>query len=274
MYYDCILTNKVSIIVCYLKPFLRDVYILKKILFLSLITISILVTGCANAGFKSTAKENKTQKTERQGENKSNNIESGKFQSPINIVSNSTEPMEDTGALELNYNNSFVSIEDNGHTIEVKDQDGIATINGRQFLLAQFHFHAPSEHTVDGKRYEMELHLVNKSSSGRLAVLGVFFTIGSENNAFQTILDQIKAGEKVVLPSTTTINIQQLLPQEKGYYHYLGSLTTAPYTENVEWYVLRQPIEISQDQLKVFQKYYSDNYREVQPLYDRVILEK
>ncbi|MGG2091568.1 carbonic anhydrase family protein [Bacillus sp. S13(2024)] len=234
-------------------------------LFSFLIVFSIIISACSNDVLKTTKEKN---------ESKSNMIESGKYQSPINIVSNNVKSMNDIGTLDLNYNNSFVSVKDNGHTIEVKNQDGIANINGRQFSLTQFHFHAPSEHTIDGKQYEMELHFVNKSSSGRLAVLGVFFTIGSKNEAFQTILDQIQKNKKIELPPTTTINIQQLLPQERNYYHYLGSLTTAPYTENVEWYVLKQPVEISKNQLQTFQKYYLDNSREVQPLYNRVILEK
>ncbi|EUJ32278.1 eukaryotic-type carbonic anhydrase family protein [Listeria floridensis FSL S10-1187] len=197
-------------------------------------------------------------------------FESGDSQSPINIEPAKTEAMKDTGKLELNYSDTVVDEVDNGHAVQV-DDTGSAVINGRSFELTQFHFHAKSEHTVDGKHYPIEVHFVNQAQDGRLAVVGVFFKEGAENPGFQTVLDNIKKGEKVEVSSK--IDVAKMLPTNLSYYHYLGSLTTPPLSENVEWYVMKNPVEVSKAQIEAFEKYYDANNRDTQPLNDRKVLE-
>ncbi|WP_088815751.1 MULTISPECIES: carbonic anhydrase [Listeria] len=197
-------------------------------------------------------------------------FESGDSQSPINIETAKTEPMKDSGEIELDYSDAVVDEVDNGHSIQV-DDTGTAKINGRNFELSQFHFHAKSEHTLNGEHYPIEAHFVNQSQDGRIAVIGVFFKEGKENAGFNTVLANIKKGEKVKVGDT--INVASMLPENKSYYHYLGSLTTPPLSENVEWYVMANPVEVSSEQIKEFDRYYDANNREIQKLNGRTVLE-
>lgn len=196
-------------------------------------------------------------------------FESGKTQSPIDIQTAIAQPMRDAGIIKLDHNPITLDVVDNHHTIQVGSH-GTAVINGRGFQLLQYHFHAPSEHTLDGKFFPVEVHFVHKAQNGRLAVIGVFFVEGEANPAFGKMLASIKKGA-----SNTKAGVilnSDLLPTNFSYYHYLGSLTTPPLSENVEWYVMRNPVELSAAQIKEFQKYYDGNNRKVQPLNGRPLL--
>ncbi len=198
------------------------------------------------------------------------NFESGHSQSPIAINSSDAIPMTDGGELKFDNNVDVINTNDNSHSIQV-DCGGKTQIDGRNFNLVQFHFHSPSEHTLDGKSYPMEVHFVNKAQNGRLAVIGVFFTEGAENSAFQTVMQNL-AKDGSVSGGKAGIDIEKLLPANKSYYHYLGSLTTPPLSENVEWYVMKEPIEVSAQQIEAFNRYYDGNNRAVQPLNGRPLL--
>jgi carbonic anhydrase len=153
-------------------------------------------------------------------------------------------------ALKFHYEPTPFEIENNGHVIEVPYEKGSTlTIGGSAtdvYELAQFHFHAPSEHTVDGKPYDAEFHLVHRNILGELAVVGVFMQRGDGANGF---FDQIMAGAPArigVTPSEgTKINAAELLPPAQSYFTYTGSLTTPPCTEGVRWFVLNDPVAIS-----------------------------
>ncbi|EUJ43451.1 carbonic anhydrase [Listeria riparia] len=237
----------------------------------------VLVAGCGNSEASDSKKEEskKTETTAKHEDHldyhdqKSWQFEAGDTQSPINIETAKTTKMEDKGTIELNYNQKVTDEVDNGHSIQV-DDGGTALINGRNFELNQFHFHAESEHTMNGKHYPIEAHFVNESQDSRLAVIAVFFKEGKANPAFETILSNIKKGEKTTV--SEPINVAALLPTNKTYYHYLGSLTTPPLSENVEWYVMANPVEVSKEQIAEFNKYYDGNNRKVQPLHDRPVL--
>lgn len=192
---------------------------------------------------------------------------SGKMQSPIDIPSSSVEKMKDSSTIKLDYSSKITDAKNNGHSIQVTDS-GTATINQRLFALKQFHFHSESEHTVDGKHYPLEAHFVNQSQDGRLAVIGVFFMEGADNKGFQEVLNDVSEDKK-----TEILDIEAMFPKNMSYYHYLGSLTTPPLTENVEWYIMKNPVEVSKKQIKKFQEFYDHNNRNIQSLNDRVILE-
>ncbi|WP_306418372.1 carbonic anhydrase [Carnobacterium maltaromaticum] len=187
----------------------------------------------------------------------------------MNIETSTAVPMVDAGEITINYNDLVIDEVDNGHSIQI-DDTGTAVINGRNFDLNQFHFHAKSEHTINSEYFPLEAHFVNKAQNGRLAVLAVLFKEGQANPAFETILQNIKKGEKATV--SDPINTSQLFPTNFSYYHYLGSLTTPPLSENVEWYVMEHPVEVSKEQLKTFNTYYDGNNREIQPLNERIIL--
>ncbi len=191
---------------------------------------------------------------------------SGKMQSPIDIPTDKTTPMHEKGEIELEYEETVSKVVNNGHSIE-GEIEGKAMINGREFELKQFHFHAESEHTFDGKHEPIEIHFVHKAEDGRLAVIGVLVEEGEKNEAFQEVLDAVDKNQPI-----EHFDASKLLPESRGYYHYLGSLTTPPLTENVEWYVMKDTIQLSKEQIAAFNKYYSDNNRDVQPLDERTIL--
>jgi carbonic anhydrase len=65
--------------------------------------------------------------------------------------------------------------------------------------------------------------------------------------------------------------VNKLLPQNKGYYTFQGSLTTPPCSEDVTWFVLKTPLAIADDEIAAFSKIYALNARPVQPLNGRVI---
>lgn len=196
----------------------------------------------------------------------SQTCEKGKLQSPINIESNATVSLEDSHILVIDENrSSSAKVLDNGHSIEVDPKDGgDIVIGGKKFHLVQFHFHSISENTLDGKHYPLELHAVHKDKDGHLAVLGVLFDVGAHNEALDQVLNNV--GKAI------NVNMMTLLPHNtSGYYHWFGSLTTPPCTEDVEWYLFKEIPTLSEQQLKRFQKYYNHNYRPVQPLYERKV---
>lgn len=192
-------------------------------------------------------------------------MQTGKMQSPINISTKDLKDAKGYANLNLEYKNDVrEEIENNGHSIEILTK-GRAVLNKRDFELLAVHSHSPSEHTYDSKYYPLELHFVHKATDGRLGVVGVMAQEGVENQEFQKMLDGIKIGH-------AEIALNKMLPTEGTYYHYLGSLTTPPLTENVEWYLMKTPITISKKQIEEYNQYYKGNNREIQELNDRPIL--
>ncbi len=191
----------------------------------------------------------------------------GHSQSPINIVPGKSVEMNHQYDLSMHEDvHTTASVIDNGHSIKVTlKAGGTITLDGETFKLLQFHFHGKSEHTVDGKRYDMVAHMVHQNpETKQLAVVAVFFTEGAEDPILNDVINNV-GGEIEVDP-------QDLLPKDTAhYYHYIGSLTTPPCSENVQWYLLKQPVEASKEQIEAFRKYYVDNERPVQELYDRVV---
>jgi carbonic anhydrase len=191
----------------------------------------------------------------------------GQAQSPINIVPGKSVQLNAQYALHLNEDvHTTAKVIDNGHSIKVTPKEGgIVELHGEKFKLLQFHFHGKSEHTVDGKRYDMVAHLVHQNpKTKQLAVIAVFFEEGKNNPT----LDNVLSG----LDKEIRIDPADLLPADTShYFHYVGSLTTPPCSENVQWYLLKQPAQASKEQIEAFRKFYVDNERPVQELHDRKI---
>ena len=193
----------------------------------------------------------------------------GKTQSPIDLTNATAEELAD---ITFDYKASKLNVVNNGHTVQVNYDNGSSiSVNGSQYNLLQFHFHTPSEHTVNGKFYGNEMHIVHKNDKGELAVVGVLIEKGEENAAYKAIWSNLpkKADEKKSV--AVDINAADLLPKEKEYFTYMGSLTTPPCSENVRWIVLQSPIQMSEGQIAEIQKIMHKNNRPVQKLHDRTL---
>jgi carbonic anhydrase len=148
------------------------------------------------------------------------------------------------------------------------------TIGDTVYKLTQFHFHHPSEEHINGKKFDLVAHLVHADANGHLAVVAVLFHVGPANSLLDTLWKNIPAEkEKTVVLSSVSVNVQDLLPAERGYYTFAGSLTTPPCSEGVTWYVLKTPVTLSPEQLAKIVKLYPANNRPIQPAYQREILE-
>ena len=148
--------------------------------------------------------------------------------------------------------------------------NGMAYLNDRDFKFQQIHFHTPAEHTLDGTSAPIEWHLVHQSASGQLAVVAVFGRVGKPNTSFQQLLDQLTPNASHDL--TEPIDLSDLLPTTGTVYHYLGSLTTPPLSETVEWYVCADTVMLGKEQLAAYQQLFKANHRAIQPLNNRAIL--
>ncbi|MBX3319987.1 MAG: carbonic anhydrase family protein [Nitrospira sp.] len=217
----------------------------------------------------------------------------GKSQSPIDLLQGHKIALE---GIEFSYKDAPFHVINNGHTLQeleplsetVKsrypkhgqtvmhlEKDSTIVFDGDLYLLEQFHFHAPSEHTIDNKHYPMELHLVHHNERHEAAVVAVFMTEGKHNPFFETFLNHApkKVGE-FLEDREHVINPATLMPKSRSYYRYFGSYTTPPCTEGVIWAIMHEPIEVSADQIQRFRSLVGhDNARPIQPLHKRFVLE-
>jgi carbonic anhydrase len=194
----------------------------------------------------------------------------GQVQSPIDIRSDQAEPAT-LDPITFAYKPSPLKIIDNGHTIQVNYAPGSSiAVGGARYELLQFHFHRPSEERVNGKPYDMVAHLVHKDTAGKLAVVGVLLEKGAQRPVLQAVFDHLpgEKGKEVAVPGVS-IDLTTLLPNNRAYYTFTGSLTTPPCSEGVTWFVLKQPSQVSADQVARFGQIYAMNARPVQPLNGR-----
>jgi carbonic anhydrase len=165
---------------------------------------------------------------------------------------------------------------DNGKTIRVNyhapRNENFLIVGADRYRLAQLHFHRPAEELVNGKRYDMVLHLMHEASDGRVAGVAVFLTPGRANATVQKLWDHMPAvvGSEESVPGVD-IDPAAMLPRDAGYYMYSGSITAPPCTEGVTWFVLKTPVEVSAAQIAAFAKRYPHDVRPVQPLNGRVV---
>jgi len=196
----------------------------------------------------------------------------GKSQSPVQIVHDAVHDTHQPH-IQFAYQPAPLHIIDNGHSIQVNYPPGsFITVGDQKYELLQFHFHHPSEEWIDGRNFDMVAHLVHKDSAGKLAVIAVLLDSGSENPFLKTLWANLpKQKEKESSPAAVTINATDLLPKDRSYYSFMGSLTTPPCTEGVRWFVLRHSGNLSPRQLQTFATLYPMDARPVQPLNGREI---
>lgn len=196
----------------------------------------------------------------------------GTMQSPVDISQTQSAGMAE---LKLDYLATPLSIVNNGHTIQVNYQPGSHLISGQHsYKLLQFHFHTPSENTTNGRPYAMEMHLVHLDADGQLGVVAVFFKEGGSNIALQEIWNHLpKEANREKQIDGIVINARDLLPRNQDYYRFVGSLTTPPCTEGVQWYVFKEPVEASRQQIQAINALFGNNARPVQPVGHRLVID-
>ena len=196
----------------------------------------------------------------------------GHAQSPIDIKD---AKKSDLPPLKFDYKAVPLNIIDNGHTVQVNYAPGSTlTVGDKTYALKQFHFHHPSEEHINGQGYDMVAHLVHADADGHLAVVAVLLKKGPSNPFLNTVWTNIpKEKEKAVDVSDVSLNVNDLLPADHGYFTFAGSLTTPPCSEGVTWYVLKNQSSLSSEQLQAFAKIYPLNARPIQASNNREILE-
>ena len=195
----------------------------------------------------------------------------GRNQSPVNLtgfVESELKP------LDIAYKAGGNKVINNSHSVMVSYQKGsVLKVDGIDFELKQFHFHAPSENKINGKSYPMEAHLVHMDKDKNLAVVAVMFEEGAANPMLEKVFAVMpqKPGGKDLAQA---ISVEGILPKERDYYRFNGSLTTPPCSEGVRWMVLKKPMTASKEQIEKFAHVmHHANNRPVQPLNARAVMQ-
>ncbi|MFA9438904.1 carbonic anhydrase [Uliginosibacterium sp. sgz301328] len=195
----------------------------------------------------------------------------GQRQSPIDLrdaIKVDQEP------LRIDYRPSAFTIVDSGRNIDIDLAAGSTLkVMGRTYVLTGVHFHHPSEERVNGQSFDMTAHLVHRDAEGRVAVLAILLKAGKPNDAVQTLWNNLPLEKNQPYQPETPLDITRLMPAEQGYFSYMGSLTTPPCTEGVLWLVMKQPVDISREQIDIFTRFYRNNARPIQSTNDRIIKE-
>ena len=194
----------------------------------------------------------------------------GSQQSPIAIDGSIEARLE---PLEFSWAAPAAAIVNNGHTIQLNFGEGnVLKVGSATYSLAQFHFHHPSEHLVNGKCSAMEAHFVHRNAAGSLGVIGVLITTGKPNPVFAKVVATMPHEEGAPIEADPGIDPNGLLPSNLAYFRYSGSLTTPPCSEIVEWMLLENPIEVAEADVAAFAKLYPMNARPAQKLDRRFVL--
>ncbi len=196
----------------------------------------------------------------------------GQNQSPIEIRDGRLERLPN---LSFSYRSSPLTIVNDGHTIRVVYDPGSYLILGsRRYELRQFHFHTPSEHRIKGKQADMVMHLVHQNRGGEIVEVAVPMWAGSRRNAMmERLLSYLptQPGERHYYRNVGIKPIF-LMPSNRSYYTYKGSMTEPPCSENVTWILLKTPLEVSARDIKRFRRILGQNNRPIQAINSRAVL--
>ncbi|KAL5994540.1 Alpha carbonic anhydrase 7 [Asimina triloba] len=203
----------------------------------------------------------------------------GDMQSPIDLLHERVELVSHLGRLKRNYKPSNATLKNRGHDIMLKWVNGGGSIfvNGTEYVLQQCHWHSPSEHTINGESYDLEVHMVHQSSDNRTAVFGIMYKIGRPDNFLAELMEHVQsiADNHEMEKAVGVVDPRHLKMGSRKYYRYLGSLTTPPCHEGVVWTVLKKVRTVSRDQMRTLRKAVDDhaevNARPTQPINRREI---
>ncbi|QCD96974.1 alpha carbonic anhydrase 4-like [Vigna unguiculata] len=200
----------------------------------------------------------------------------GKLQSPIDILDKRVQEFPELGKLQKDYQPAPSVLKNTGHAIVVQwnGNAGQLHINETYYKLIQCHWHTPSEHTLNGKKFELELHAVHQNSKGETAVIGIWYKIGRPDRLLSKLLKDLKSlGEEDI--DLGVINPGIIKFGSRKYYRYVGSLTSPPCTEGVVWTIVKKVRTVSREQLRALKEAlhhgYGDNARPTQEINGREI---
>jgi carbonic anhydrase len=195
----------------------------------------------------------------------------GTRQSPIDLRDGMKVELEQ---IVFDYKPTSFSVVDNGHTVQVTLAGGnYITIQNRTYELLQFHFHRPSEERINGKGFEMVIHLVHRDAENKLAVVAVLLERGRAQSVIQTVWNNLPLEKNDTVNPSVLLDPSELLPAKRDYFTYMGSLTTPPCSEGVLWLVMKEPVQASPAQMALFSRLYPLNARPIQASSGRVIKE-
>ncbi|WP_127471034.1 carbonic anhydrase [Thiomicrorhabdus aquaedulcis] len=198
----------------------------------------------------------------------------GKNQSPIDIRESLAQGTVGMNGVQFAYRDVSVQLGWVDQSVQIKYPMGHFILSeGRRYALSHVGFHTPSEHTLEGFSYPMEMQIVHKDGDGQALILSVLFQEGAENEWLSAVLANVpKKGTKMKSLGDINLNPGYFLPADMQFYQYSGSLTTPPCTEGVRWQVFKQPVEASTQQIQALRALMGNNARPVQARYARSLL--
>ncbi|WOL07060.1 alpha carbonic anhydrase 7-like [Canna indica] len=203
----------------------------------------------------------------------------GDMQSPIDLLQKRVKIFPGLGKLKRSYRAANATLKNRGHDIMLAWAEGAGKIhiNGTDYNLKQCHWHSPSEHSINGKRYALEVHMVHESDDRRVAVVGIMYTIGRPDTFLQELMEYIEEiaenteEEKVV----GLMDPRHIKVGSRKYYRYMGSLTTPPCTQGVVWTISKKIRTVSKAQVRLLRDAVHDsaeeNARPLQPINGREV---
>lgn len=198
--------------------------------------------------------------------------DAGRNQSPIDIDAAIDAPLKPLKGIQKV---AAKEILNNGHTIQANFKFGnMLLLDDVPYQMKQVHFHAPSENTIKGKSFPLEAHFVHADKNGNLSVIGVMFKEGKANAGLEKLWAQMPKEAGAPIPLKAKVSANEMIPDNRDYYRFSGSLTTPPCTEGVRWLLLKTPMTASKEQIAAFEAVmHHHNNRPVQPLNGRLVVE-
>lgn len=196
----------------------------------------------------------------------------GRNQSPINIEETMRASLKPIRGIQ-----KFPAKEifNNGHTVQVNFKTGnMLVLDSAPYQMKQVHFHAPSENTIQGRSYPLEAHFVHADAKGNLTVIGVMFKEGKANTGLTKLWPQMSDKESKPIALKARVTPAEMMPENRAYYRFSGSLTTPPCSEGVRWILMKTPMTATKEQIEAFEKaVHHNNNRPVQALNGRLVVE-
>jgi carbonic anhydrase len=248
-----------------------------KILLLQFTLILIVAIAC-----NSPKKEQESHQGNTDGLYTLPGLDHGLIQSPINILTSTLQDAEEH-EIEVTsiHDDKATAVVNKGHTIELEFEPGTEVLfDSSNYEFIQAHFHTPSEHQIDGMTFPMEMHFVSvhkelDQEKPEYLVIAAFFKMGNPNKFIDGFIDKIPSHEHdTVSLADNPVFLEDLIGEinpDRKYYYYKGSLTTPPYTETVNWLILRDIVKASPEQIKIINDLEGNNARHVQAMFGREI---